>query len=372
MITDASQQLFSRPADEHYDSMQNLLSKAFEDMQNSEETQVKGNQILFENLNDNIALDVRGEMKHLTKYSLSQICQMSNVPIRIIERLIGMGETSLAVENLNKLFSRTDANGDETERLLLTQNGKLRAINGSAYARLWDFTVFDKINEWLIPNGFTPAKPTINTDSDRNNLMGNNKPALFRGDQSSFGFFFTEKGAKEDPTDNLGGLRQGIMIWNSEVGARSFGFSNFYFQDMCANFLIWGATNQKRKRFVHRGDVINNGFADYETMIKEAAKQAEDRRQEDMEVFARAASILFANSDDEAVEKLNEKYKVARPTAEAIVKASYLPQNSNGEELSVWRIANGVTYEAQSTSRAESLVDDSMLATKIIRKTLKV
>src|SRR5262249_16799483 len=69
-----------------------------------------------------------------------------------------------------------------------------------------------------------PAMPTVNTDEKGTNLLGNTKPALFRSDRDSFAFFYGDKAPGDD---GLGGMRKGIVVYNSEVGAKSFGFSTF-------------------------------------------------------------------------------------------------------------------------------------------------
>ena len=70
----------------------------------------------------------------------------------------------------------------------------------------------------------------------RTNAKGNTKPALFRSDRDSFSFFYSDR----TPHDPFGGLRKGVMVFNSEVGAKCLGFATFLFRDVCSNFMIWG------------------------------------------------------------------------------------------------------------------------------------
>ena len=127
-------------------------------------------------------------------------------------------------------------------------SANLRAVTSDRYERVWDADVYDQVDRWLLPNGFIPAVPTINTDAQGTNILGNTKPALFRSDRDSFAFFY---GDKSPGDDGFGGLRRGVVVYNSEVGAKSFGFSTFYFREVCANFLIWDATGVKARRARH-------------------------------------------------------------------------------------------------------------------------
>ncbi len=374
-ITDASSQLFSRPADEHYADMQSLLTAARDDMANSREVRTSTTGTFFEESEDEGELQIalsNNDVMNMSHYSMRQIAQMAGIRFHMLERLMSADRTDLVVDNLNTLFPRDP---DDAKLVLvrdLEDDGMYaRAVNGVEYSRLWDYEMFGAINEWLIPMGFSAALPTLNTNANQDNIMGNNKPALFRGDQTSFGFFFNDKERDDEQGDDLGGLRQGIMVWNSEVGAKSFGYSIFYFQDMCANFLIWHAKGETRKRYIHRGNV-RTGFATFCQDLQDIVAKMETRRDNDLVVFAKAATTPFAANVGEAIEKLNKVFDKPKAEAEAIIAASRLSQNANGDDLSVWRIANGITWEAGATSRTETLVDDSAVAAKIIRRLVTV
>ena len=128
----------------------------------------------------------------------------------------------------------------------------MRSITSESYSRVWDLNILKEVERWLLPQGYKPALPTLNTDAEQRNVFGNSKPALFRGDRDSFCFYYTEPDANGA---DFGGLRRGHMWWNSEVGHRSVGSADLLFRDMCSNFLIWNATDVVRRRRVHRGDM---------------------------------------------------------------------------------------------------------------------
>lgn len=372
VMTNSTQELpniFSRQPDVQFDAMERLLEAAKLDMEGSREVRVPSNDILFGENNGiiGIAVDTREstldpipQVNPLTHYSMLQSCRMAKLDSNIPWRLRQAGRLDLAIDNLNVLFPK-DKNDKKT--LLINQFGAVRAINGADYSRLWDYKMFEQVTRMLIPSGFIPAK----TANGCGQLLRAGQTALFRGDQTSFGFFFTNEAVQ---ATDLGALRQGIMIWNSEVGARSFGFSTFYFREDSGTFLIWDRLQEKRKRFVHRGD-ISHGFREYLGTVRHASTVATGSREQDFAIFNKSAQTPFAASFDEAVEKLNKYFDMPIGQAIAVVKASRLPQNNSGPDLSVWRISLGIAYEAAQTSRAESMVDDSVVANKVISRLVK-
>ena len=362
-MTEQLPTIFQRSPDRQFDAMDKLLETAKNDMSTSIEKAVDSSTLEFKDLNNSIGLSsstMGTEPFPLLHYSMMQACRMAKLDSDVVRRLQFHGRNDLAIDNLNTLFP--NSLGD-IKIMLLDGKKNIRALNGADYSRLWDYEMFNQVNQCLIPNGFIPAVAVHGCGA----LLAPGRTALFRGDQTSFGFFFTDE---KEVNDNLGGLRQGLMVWNSEVGARSFGFSTFYFRQDSGTFLIWDVQGEKRKRFVHRGN-IRKGFREYMSVIREFSRDANTRREEDLATFNNAANTPFAASNDEAVEKLNKLFDMPKSYAEAVVKASYLPQNASGPVLSVWRISLGIAYEAAQTSRAENMVDDSSVATRVIRRMVK-
>ena len=377
MNTQTKNDLFRRPADVVLNDMDELIRQAEADQNNSTTRRVKSSNIVFKMNEDDEADDAilletdQDKPLPLSHYSLTQVASMAKIPVAMIERLYRKGEIELIVDNLNALYPRASTD----EKMILIRNYRneetleidhrlIRAVNGSAYSRLWDAEVFSEIDDWLTNQGFDAGIPT---NIYRSPLM-NGQCALFRGDQTSFGFFFTDRAETATLGDALGGLCPGIMVWNSEVGARSFGFHTFYMHRESGSPIIWTPSNHKRKRFVHRGN-IQNGFREYVRTLEDTGRNFRSRFYSDLEVFNDMTVTPFAQNDDDAAEKLNKSYGIPKVEARHIVNiARTQPRIRYGDELSVWRIALAVCWDANQTSRAEVMVDDSLVATKIIQK----
>lgn len=369
MTTQQTQQsVFRRPADNNYQSISALLDSAQSDMNNSRELKTPSSSILFAEDNDTLCMSGdRFSNLSLTHWPLSQVATMAKLPLQVIERLDRRNRLDLVVDNLNELFPiesndmKTVLIQDSKNEYGETTESKIRAVNGSAYSRLWDYEVFSEVEDLIMPQGFTPTIPGLM--SFRNQFMRNDHTALYRGDQSSFGFFFAQTEA--DIGKNLGGLWPGVMVWNSEVGARSFGFHTFYYHLDTGAIIIWTPAKHKRKRFVHRGN-IKKGFGDYMKMLDDTAYNFESRYQQDIVTFTQAAGKQLGTDVNHIKQRLQEVLDMSATDAGHIAAKMGARRQST-----VWDAAIMIAQEAGMTSRAESLVDKSLVATKLIKKLVK-
>ena len=374
-ITKSISDIFSRPADSNYDSMETLLEVAEQEKAQSRTIKVQGSDIGFSTEAGEFRLDIAGKVPlPLTNYSMTQVALMAKIPTALLERLHERDRDDLVVDNLKTLFPNRRA---ETKFILIRDHydefggidSVARAVNGGAYSRLWDCDVFAEIEDFLLERDFTPMLPDEQSGM-RNGLMHGLDTGLFRGDECSFGFFFTTRDLGADCAD-LGGLTPGMMVFNSEVGARSFGYHTFYYHEASGSIIMWTPANHKRKRFVHRGD-ISKAFKEYIATLEDVADNFKTRYIEDVKTFDIAAVTPFAVDDTAAIQRLHKSFGMSVSNAKAAVGASKMHCNNYGLPLSVWNIALGITYEAGQTSRAEALVDQGMIATRLMRSTLKV
>lgn len=370
LLTETSSNLMRRPADEHFASMAHIIAHANTAKARSHEADVNFAMGLFTVQDDKLEFDVDGINKpfDMSNWSLNQLATLTGLPMRAIEAIAAKKRMDLVAQNLNVLLPR----GIENDRKVFYEDRggdtyHLRSINGSAYSRIYDADVLHAINEWLLPAGMVPALPTMNTDAQQNNIMGNNKPALFRGERDSHCFFYSDQNPGDD---GLGGMRLGLMFTNSEVGTSSFKWSTFYFRDMCANFLIWDASRVKAKRVIHRGNIAPK-WNEFQRDIQTIYANAVSAQGADMDRFQRAAQTVFAgdgsptrDNKGKAAERLNKQFGMTGKAAKAAVDAALMP--INGNDLSFWSVANGVTWTAKETSRAAQMVEDGMVAKKIL------
>jgi hypothetical protein len=378
LLTDASDQLFSRPADEHFQDFDSIMTSARHSQATGEEVTVSADSIIVlpgDEGQDRFRLQLKdGLTVDLNHYSLGQLAGGARVPMALLERISSktgaqvLNESMRAGEGMTDrkaLLEKTGENGDY----------RLRSLTSDSYHRVWDAEILGEIERWLLPVGYEPTRPTINTDAQQNNIMGNDKPALFRGDRDSYVFFSVPP--KEDANDDgFGGLRSGFMVKNSEVGAGSAYYTECLFRGMCANFLIWGAENVTTRRQVHRGsDNMRRWTLEMRATIQDMSLEIQG---DAYAKFAAAAKAAFAGDGSptdknkaESAQRLQRQFRVTKGIASDAVEAALQPLNQEGRpektpDLSHWTVANGLTWEAKDTRYAGKLHELGRVGREVI------
>jgi hypothetical protein len=342
VLTQAKENLFRRPAEEHFASFQELRDNAAKQRSRCREMEARDLAILFGESGDVYFGD---NAVRPTAYSFGQLAAVARVPTQVLERL----EVPTRASVMNQCFERS-----RRFRIGLCDGNQLRAVTSDRYERVWDEELYQRIDRWLLPSGFIPAVPTAGGPN-----IKNDKPALFRSDRDSFAFFYSEK----TPNDPYGGLRKGVVVFNSEVGAKSLGYATFLFRDVCANFMIWGV-GQYREMAARHVSTVREVFAGFD---RELRKISNELTPDEMRVIERAAAQPFvAGYDPEAAQdRLAGEFKVAGKYVAEIVDAALRPENPG--ELTVWGVANGITSVAKDLPYAADRVELSRVAGELLR-----
>ena len=75
---------------------------------------------------------------------------------------------------------------------------------------------------------------------------------LYSGDSNTFAFFVNPKAAIEEGNQPL---YQGIFMSNSELGEGAFKITQFLFQGVCGNHIVWDVKNVTEINYRHVGSV---------------------------------------------------------------------------------------------------------------------
>ena len=350
VMTLAQRELFSRAPEEHFDNLASLRATAHDQKRRCVTMDARDTTVSF--LPDGESVHFGDAAFRLNHFSLAQLASMARVPMPLLERL----DTETRVRVLNQTFPR-----NRRYRTALVDGDRLRCITSDRYERVWDADVLDEVERWLLPNGFVPARPTINTDDRGTNILGNAKPALFRSDRDSFAFFYGDRSSGDD---GFGGLRKGVVVYNSEVGAKSFGFSTFYFREMCSNFLIWDATGLTSRRARHTG-AVRRVVQEFREDIREVGAVLTTA---ELDVFERARTTRFVpegpGEREDAVHRLIREFGLAE--ADAREAADLVRTDENPGVYSVWGVANGLTSAAKALPYADERADLATTAGRLL------
>lgn len=246
----------NRPADERFTTVEDMHAAALAHRARAAEREsVKLSTLNAVNVDGDVRLVGSGGVPvGLTYWSFGQLCARAEAPASYLRTL----PADLAVANLqNGLQRRTTEDPSACANLLfeLGDDGRVstaRAITGERYARFWNCEVTERLIG-LQSRGFEVARPDINGDDGR-------RP-LYVSSHDMFAFMRSDRVISEP--GNHEGLRRGIIVSNSEVGAASLRVMFFLYRVMCANHIIWDASNISEVSLRHVGDIHGKTSAFY-------------------------------------------------------------------------------------------------------------
>ena len=329
VLTAANNELFRRPAEQQFSSFEEIRTAAAEQRKRCREVECRERDVLFGETGDVYLGDHEVSPTH---YSMTQLAAMARVPMALLERL--KPETRASV--MNQTFPR-----GRKHKAGLAEGDSLRCVTSDRFERVWDDELYEVLDRWLVPSGFIPAVPTMGVGSDV-------KPALFRSDRDSFAFFYSE----DTPSDPFGGVRKGVVVFNSEVGAKSLGYSTFLFRELCGNFLIWGAEGVTERKQRHTS-TVRGLFQEFDRELRTISNQVSPIEYAAIEKAARTPFTESGNPED-AAKRLNKEFGISRDLVPLILDAVYWPENPS--EMTTWGVLNGITSIARSEAYAEDRV----------------
>ncbi len=243
----ATQQWASRPADERFVSLPEMLGKLTHDRNRSTENRANVRDVtLAPHGRNDITVSIDGG-KHLfqpTHWSFGQLTQLGKVPGDFLRELGRRGASELVADNVNfglRFMREVDDIGVLAMRRDGQEIGELQATTGPNYGRVWNDDIVRALIErfgdgvtgdFKVPGEFG-KDVTINRDNT----------TLYASDRDMFVFLADEKNRIEIPNRRHGkggSLARGFYVWNSQVGSKKLGLATFFFDFACANRTIWG------------------------------------------------------------------------------------------------------------------------------------
>jgi len=143
----------------------------------------------------------------------------------------------------------------------------------------------------------------------------NGATSLYGGEQDMFCFLIDPAGWTE-----IGGeaFAPGMFVWNSEVGSRSVGVETFWFQAVCANHIVWDATEVIEFSRKHTANVHDALIA-----IREAIESLVQKRDQRRDGFVKAiqrAMETTLGTDAEEVQKALSQNGISRALANEAIE----------------------------------------------------
>jgi hypothetical protein len=291
----------------------------------------------------------QGERRTLTpsNWAFNQLSQYAAAPAAYLRKL----PAELAAINLQYGLEKL---GLREDTLVLGQsNGEdtLRAMTSTSYGRIWDLDVVNavtRVNQdgrWQIPAAsYSATNPKRAT-------------TLYASDRDVFIFLVDPTNVVEVGTEKL---FRGFMVWNSEVGAATFGLTAFLYRYVCDNRIVWGATNVRELRIRHTGGAPDR-FA-YEG-AKYLTQYAEESTTQLVAGIKRAQETDIPLKTDESVSDWLRSRGFTQAVSKAATETAVAEE---GEARTVWQIVQGITAYARSIPQTDARVELETRAGKLL------
>lgn len=330
-----------RPADERYDSISALHGAATKNRNAAARALVKTKELTAKVSDGQVIINgATGAQASLTNWSFGQFARAAAAPPSYLRTL----PAPLAAECINTGLQRVDA-GD-TSALLFDQAEHgltVRAINSEKYARIWNSDVTERLLALEARGPWQPAPAAY--DGSR---------GLYLGDRDMFAFLVDNERRIFERLPG-GGLSRGFFVWNSEVGAASFGLMTFLYEYICGNHIVWGASEVKEIRIRHIGkaDMLSE-----RVFAAELREYAESSATEDEARIERMRTYEIGATKDEILDKLFAM-RVPQLTRKTIALGYDRAEQHvdwYGSPRTAWGMVNGLTEVARDMSNADDRV----------------
>lgn len=369
----AHNQWKTRPADERFGNMteMHMMCMAYRDA--AREAVIPFSQLRVEAIGEDIAVTGKaGVQANLTHWSMGQLCARAGAPASYLREL----PATLAVQNLNHgLKARGEESPNDSANLMFHQNGSLvlRSANSEMYSRIWNSDITARLLKlqqdnpnWVNPPAYAIAKPGV--DGAWPTMAGGMTPSgLYASDHDMFAFLVDESKTLEGSPK---GLHRGFFVWNSEVGASSFGVMTFLYDRVCGNNIVWGASNVSEIRIRHTGNADARAFHE---LSVELHKYADSSASETEAQIKQAKSYVLGANKETALDALMAaigKLKIAdlpRSRVDEGLKLAERRTERYGNPYSLWGAVGGLTEASQFQAHADARVKIDRAAGKLMK-----
>ena len=362
----ASKQWSERPADERFSSLEDLYNQTKQYADTAIERTANIVDLRTESYKGEVVLLGRQNAPaQLTHWSFGQLCSRIGAPASYLREL----PSTLTVTNLNHGLKKL---GDRKEggamQLLFHQNGSLlradelrgllcRALTSEKYTRIWNWEVAERLIQ-LQDLGWVPAESDFNLAKDSDLARERD---LYASDHDMFVFLCHTDRVIAEP-GNPEGLKRGIIVENSEVGASALKMTRFLYRGRCSNHIIWSASKVMEFNVRHIGQAKAK-FSLYQYELK---KYAESSASEEEAKIASAKSRVIADTKEGVLDKLFGIRKLG--LTRKLIEAGYdaVKVEEDGEANTVWGMAQGLTRVSQNLPYADQRTEIDRAAGRLI------
>lgn len=355
-LMQASNQWATRPADERFPSLTDLLAHTRAQREASVSRVLANRRVMAAPVEGDesgkglVIVERQSGVPALpSHWAFGQLCGRVGAPAGYLRTL----PAAMAADCVNYgLQARQEV--DELG-FLLRQEGHglpaaLAAVTGPNYGRIWNAEIAKSMvqrfgdgvtGDFKVPGEFGKDVPITKDNT-----------TIYAGDRDMFVFLADEKHRIEVPNrrnGETGTLARGLFVYNSEVGSQTLGVAAFLFDYVCCNRIVWGAEGFKEIKIRHTSGAPDRWIEQVQPAIQRYANGAASIVQDQI-IAAQAKKI----GDKERVDAfLKSRFTVAQ--AKAISLAHEAEEGRPIETL--WDATVGATAYARTIEWQDDRVD---------------
>lgn len=341
----ASNQWATRPADERYETLAALRESVNNRRMRSRSVDVDLPRIVVEDRGETVAINSAIAPSEPSHWAFSQFAGMLGAPANYLRTL----PKPLLVSCLN---AGIKAAPRESVKFMTISNddglNTLQAVTSPTYGRIWDADVVDGVQRIVDRSGGKFHNPRA---YQAGSLSGETRPdGLYASDRDVFCFMID--GGSRLEAGPRAKMNRGFFVWNSEVGARTFGLSTFLFNEVCGNLIVWGATDVNTLLIRH----TRNAPARFDAEAYPALVQHIETAASTEEGILRRAQAFMLPKDDADLMKLVDACRITRAE---LREAKDAAKREEGQCASLFDLVQGGTAYARGFDYVESRVEVS-------------
>jgi len=341
ILTQASNQWASRPADQRFLSLHELGAKVSFDRDRSNAKIVSSRRIEVQPAADDQlrGIQVVGPNGHAvtpTHWSFGQLAQLAGAPAGYLRKL----PAPIAADAMNYGL-KFDRDVEDVGLLLTRQDTgvELRAATGPRYGRVWNAEIVNaligKFGDGRTGDFRVPGEFGKQVEITKQNTT------IYGSDRDMFVFLADEEHRiemKDRRNGQPGSLARGFFVWNSEVGSQSIGAAFFLFDYVCMNRIVWGVQEFKEIRLRHTVSAPDKWLEQITPVLTEYANASTGPVEE-----------TIRQAQAKRVDTELDKFLAARFTKSQATQIKAAHEREEGRPIeTVWDAVTGVTAFAKT------------------------
>lgn len=349
-IMTASNQWASRPADQRFTSLDELVAFTRRQREISRGAVVPSRKLSAAPVEGDgthrqlVVLGPDGTPAAPTHWAFGQLANLVGAPAGYLRSL----PAEIAADALNYGIFRRPV--EDTGILIRNDDGlQLAAVTGPRYGRVWNADIAvalrDRFGDGVTGDFTVPGEFGKAVEVNRANTT------IYASDRDMFVFLADEKNRIEVPNrrhGQRGSMARGFFVWNSEVGSKTLGIATFLFDYVCCNRIVWGAEGYQEIKIMHFSSANDRWLEEVVPAIQSYANKSAVGIQQAI-VDAQAARIEGDNLDAFL------RGRFTRQQAEAI-KAVHIAEEDRPIET-IWDVTTAATAYARGVQYQDDRVD---------------